>query len=256
MDATTWSPLIREELARRADVRDWLFVDVPGFGGSDSLRTPVTLPQVGAAITSVLDELGVAQTRLVGHSMGGFLALDLAARAPDRFSSVATVSGAYSTIVDVVNNPAIAAVRFPKAAGTYLSLAAIGLLGEAHVPVMSIAHRAGLMRLALAGTTAHPMRLPDSLLQALVNGARPRSFRYAQATGVNYDYRSTWSSIQIPVLAIFGAQDALVGKRDARILRAANPTATTIFVEDAGHFVPIEQPGVLSNALNDWWVAL
>ncbi len=86
-----------------------------------------------------------------------------------------------------------------------------------------MSERAGLMRWGTVGLAAHPSRLPRSLLHALVTCARPASFRYAEATGLGYDWRSTWSDIDVPVLAGYGARDRLVTSRDARALLEAIP---------------------------------
>ena len=115
--------------------------------------------------------------------------------------------------------------------------------------------RSGLLRWGTAGLAAHPARVPRSALLALAKGARPRSFRYAEATGVGYDWRSVWSRIDVPVLAGYGVRDRLVTPRDARGLLQAVPSATEVVVPDSAHLSPMEQPDRWYAELTRHWSA-
>src|SRR5687767_8665341 len=72
-----WEPVL-EALARRADV---IAVDLPGFGRSPALPEGVvpTPGALAAAIARLLDELAIDSAHLVGNSLGGWVALELAA---------------------------------------------------------------------------------------------------------------------------------------------------------------------------------
>ena len=58
-------------------------IDLPGFGGS-SLPPAADMAHYAEAVRSVLDEQGVRLCVLHGHSMGGYAALEFAARYPER----------------------------------------------------------------------------------------------------------------------------------------------------------------------------
>jgi pimeloyl-ACP methyl ester carboxylesterase len=242
LDSSAWSPLV-EATGRRAG---WVCVDLPGFGGSDPLAGPFSLDDASAAIVDVLDALGARSVDLVGHSMGGFLALHLAATFPGRLRSLSVVCGAYATIVDVVNAPVRTLVRRPATSAIYLGLTLLSRLGRAGDLLVRGAARTGLLRLSMPGVAAHPFRVRQSLLRAIADGNRPRSFLLAQATGRGYDHRSVWSRITVPVLAVFGERDALVSGRDADVLHEALPAASVVVLPDASHFAPMEQPDELA----------
>jgi pimeloyl-ACP methyl ester carboxylesterase len=239
LDSTSWTPVVR---AGGAAELPWLLVDIPGFGRSDPLPGPTTLDELCGALVSVLDHLRLDRVHVVGHSMGGFVGLHLAATHPARVRTLASLNGSYVTILDLVNAPVATAVRHP---GTWLAYQAVRSVaggGEAVQRGVAAAARAGVLRWGTAGLAAHPSRLPRSALQALVTCARPRSFRYAEATGIGYDWRSVWSRIGAPVLAGYGAKDRLVTARDARALREAVPAARDVVVPDSAHLSPLEQP--------------
>lgn len=54
--------------------------DLPGFGKSPALTTPFTLDQVGDAMAAWLLEQGVERPLVIGHSLGGYVAMSLLAR--------------------------------------------------------------------------------------------------------------------------------------------------------------------------------
>jgi pimeloyl-ACP methyl ester carboxylesterase len=245
LDSSAWSPLVQATGARPG----WACVDLPGFGESADLAGGFSLEEASAAVVDLLDALDAPAIDLVGHSMGGFLALHLAAAHPERVRSLTIVCGAYATIVDVVNAPVRTVVRRPRTSAIYLGLTLLARSGRAGDVLVRSAARTGLLRLSMAGVAAHPFRVRRSLLRAIAAGNRPRSFLLAQATGRRYDYRSVWSRITVPVLGIFGERDALVSRRDADVLREALPSASIAYLHGASHFAPMEQPHELAQLM-------
>lgn len=71
-----WEPVL-ESLAQRFDV---IAVDLPGFGGSDPLPHPTTVPALIDALADFLAAQGIERPHLAGNSMGGYIALQLGAR--------------------------------------------------------------------------------------------------------------------------------------------------------------------------------
>jgi pimeloyl-ACP methyl ester carboxylesterase len=250
LDSTCWTPLVR---AAGGGELPWLLLDLPGFGGSDPLLGPVSLDEMAAAVVSVLDELGLTRVHVVGHSMGGFLGLHLAARHSDRVRSLATINGAYVTVLELVNEPFAAALRHPLTWATYGAVRRVAGGGRFVQAVVGAAARTGTLRWGTAGLAARPSALPRSLLRALATGNRARSFRYAEATGLGYPWRATWRGITAPVLAGYGARDRLVTAHDARCLRDVLPRVREVVVEDAAHLSPMERPDVWFAELTRFW---
>ena len=207
---------------------------------SEPLRKSVTLPEVGAAVKQAVGDRGLRDLHLVGHSMGGFLALDMASR--EETASVTSFSGAYKTVVDFVNHPLLTTCKTPRAAGAYGGLQALSQLGPFASAVMHASSRTGLLRLLMRDSLAKPREMDPSLFRALARGVRPQSFKYAQSTGVDYDIQERWSSINGPALAVFGAHDVLISERDRLAFEASMLGGRTAVLENAGHFAPIEDP--------------
>src|SRR3954468_10504436 len=80
LSRASWGPVV-PMLAEQFDV---LAVDLPGFGEAPSLPVGVgACPgALAAAVAALLDDLGVERPAVVGNSVGGWVALELAARRP------------------------------------------------------------------------------------------------------------------------------------------------------------------------------
>ena len=59
--------------------RECVAVDLPGFGGSDPLDAPPTVPALAAACRALMADLGFPSFAVAGLSLGGGIALELAA---------------------------------------------------------------------------------------------------------------------------------------------------------------------------------
>src|SRR3981081_168130 len=67
----------------------WITVDLPGHG--DSPDAGATMPDAGDALLDTWNNLDIGRSHLVGYSLGGRLALWLAAHHPDRLLSLVTI---------------------------------------------------------------------------------------------------------------------------------------------------------------------
>ncbi len=74
-----WDPILRS-------FRDYecVAVDVPGFGDAPAIDEPVTVARLAAALDDRLDQDGLGPVVVIGHSLGGMIAQELALLTPDR----------------------------------------------------------------------------------------------------------------------------------------------------------------------------
>ncbi|HEU0221323.1 MAG TPA: alpha/beta fold hydrolase [Paracoccaceae bacterium] len=87
-DTASWQP-VREALAARFQL---ILPDNRCAGRTRPMPCPTGRALMLAAILALLDRLGLARVHVAGHSMGGMLALHLAAEAPERVASVIAMS--------------------------------------------------------------------------------------------------------------------------------------------------------------------
>lgn len=242
---TTWLPAI--EAAGGAEATDDLVVpDLPGWGESPAVTAELSPESLARAVATVARALGYRRWRVVGHSMGGFIALELAVLEPASTVSVLLVSA--TTL-----------------GGRGDRLGRSGLVGAAPSLALMLA---GMRLLAAAGAAAAPFvrwldrhKLLGLLLAPLFDGRqpgavhelardlRPAAFIRAVACLRRYPAVERWSRIECPVMAVHGDHDLFSPADDDARLAGIIPRFATLTLPATGHFGHVERPGVLSGVL-------
>lgn len=242
-DMDSWGPLVYAANRQGVDLGPTLFLDLPGFGRSENRRGRLDLTEVGDAIIEVaVAQLGFSSVRLVGHSMGTLVVADMAVRHAAHVESLHIAAGPYYSVVDAMNGRWSGGLAEACAAATFGSQYLLALTGDAGVATLRSAARRGLLRPLLSPFAAHPGALRESVVDHLVAELRPASFRAAARNGFRYRPGMSWSGVNCPIWAVYGAADRLVPTADARRLLADIPHARINVLPDASHLVHVEQP--------------
>lgn len=77
-DSRVWEGYVDDTFSQFKNI----IPDLPGFGKSDADKTPTSIDQMAIAVKAVLDKEGVDRVNVIGHSMGGYIALALVANYP------------------------------------------------------------------------------------------------------------------------------------------------------------------------------
>ena len=245
---TTWTPMLHSGLSS-SSTSDIVAVDLPGFGESENRLGHLRSLEVAAELGEVLKRLGYGRARLVGHSMGGLLALDMAARPQAlEITSLHLAAGSGFAILQAVNHTLRGLVTAPLPTSLFWTLYATGRT-RASRSFVGWLHRRGQLAPLFWPVIAHPRRFPPRALAAIVAEMAPESFRHAAANLAGYDASARWAAITQPVYAAFGAKDRFVDATDRRTLSKVRPQATCTVVPDASHFLHIERPEAVRKAL-------
>ena len=170
---------------------------------------------------------------LLGHGLGGDVAIDILRRLPDRVSRIALVS-----TDPLPEPPAVAAAREPR-----LVAARAGRLAEAI--------RADLPETALAATEWRDEVL--ALVQDMAAGLGLDCYlRQSRALQRRPDQQRTLRNVRVPALIIAGAADTLVPPRRQDFMAGLMPFGQLVLIEGAGHLPQLEQPEAVSAALRDF----
>ena len=76
------------QMASFGSSHDVIAADLPGFAGSTGENIPRSIADLSAALVDLLDQLDVERFALLGHSMGGMVALQTALDHPDRIDQL------------------------------------------------------------------------------------------------------------------------------------------------------------------------
>lgn len=210
--------------------------DLPGFGASPMPPWRITIKRYGEFVAALLDALGVAGGAIViGNSMGGFIAAELAIAAPERVERLVLVSAAGLTIEHQRSDLGLSALqRLERVIGAY------GAWFATRSDFLS--GRPRLRKLALGFVIAHPDRLPGPLLAEQVRGSGKPGFVPALDALTSYPIRARLPEIACPTLIVWGTEDRLVPVRDAYEFERLIPDAKAVVWADTGHVPQFERP--------------
>jgi pimeloyl-ACP methyl ester carboxylesterase len=213
--------------------------DLPGFGDSDKpLAAAYDAKFFSRATIALLDELDLdGGVDLVGHSMGGRVALEAALFAPERFRRI------------VLMTPSLAWLRARRwAPWLRLVRPELALLQ----PVPRPAVDAIVRRLIPGGGSRWAAAGIDEFLRSYLT-ARGRAAFYAAARQIYMeDPAQFWSrlrSLELPALFVWGAHDPLVPAAFERHVREAVPDAEHVTLR-CGHIPQVECPRELHRAIS------
>jgi pimeloyl-ACP methyl ester carboxylesterase len=210
-------------------------IDFPGFGQSEMPSEPISIPGYTRMLDELFAALQIATATIVGNSMGGVVASDMAIRFPHRVERLVLVAAAGLSMEHMLNERN----RGLRARIENFLFFGLGHLAErTDIVVRSPRLRRGLLLLVVA----HPERLPGRLVLEQVNGAGKPGFRSALDAMARYPIRDRLGEIDLPTLVVWGELDRLVPLRDADEFAWLISGARKIVYEDTGHMVMLERP--------------
>jgi pimeloyl-ACP methyl ester carboxylesterase len=239
-------PNFLEQMAVFAADHRVVALDLPGFGHSPGEAGEVSMHGYAQLLEELLAQLGLERATIVGNSMGGLIAAELAASSPSRVERLVLVSPAgLSTYRNRLTMGAMPAVRRLQQA---LALGAAWTASHAD----SLATRPRARELILKGVVAHPSRLPGPLAAEQLRGAGTDGFLSALEAVLEFDLSERLPLIACPTLVVWGTKDRLITVRDAARFAEAIPGARKVIYEDTGHMAMLEQPASFNALLRDF----
>lgn len=239
---TTWSPFLRADDERGAVVDDVIAVDLPGWGESALPASErVTVRDLSTAVASVARALGYRSWRVLGHSLGGFVALDLAVHEPEATLRVDLVSPTGIGVVEAIRRPLGGGLRLPWFTGMLLGMRMLHALGDRGPGLVRLLNRTGLLAPLMSPLFGRRRDLDRSVVDALAAEVRPASFLLAARAAAAYDLHR-WRGVRCPVRCLVGDRDVFVGADDATVLAALVPDLRRRTLSATGHFSAVERP--------------
>jgi len=186
--------------------------DLPGYGRSHKPKKTLSIPELGHAMASYMDEMGIEKANFIGNSMGCLIIVEFAHAYPERIGKAILVSPAG---------------------------------GPHNQPIIR-----GLPQLA-RDSFREPIRMyqvavPDYLHFGLLN-----CFRLFRAM-VHFPTIDRLIEMKIPVLIVVGVKDPLISKERMKSALDVLPNLTMVFHTGAAHAVNYSHPEELASVARDF----
>ncbi len=220
-----WEPIVPGLAARHCVI----CFDNRGIGDSDKPEGPYTAAQMAGDALQVLDEAGIERAHVLGASLGGMIAQELAAAAPERVDRLVlcctTPGGA-----DAVPMPEVTMRLFAEAPSLPPDVALRRFIENA------------------LGEDP-PLDLVDRLFARRVANPPDQAGWQAQAAA-GMGFQGVNAGITAPTLILAGTADNVVDHRNAELLAARIPGARVELLEGCGHLFFWERPDESVRILN------
>ena len=220
-------------------------MDLPGFGHSPMPREPITIENYGRTLDALMDRLDITAAPVVGNSMGGFAAAELAIKFPPRVERLVLVSAAGLATKYLGLSTEFMRRRSYVALTRVINLYA----GIPEARAETLVRRPRLRRKVLEIVARHPECLSGPMAFELMRGAGKPGAADATDAIMNYDYRDRVSEIVCPTLIVWGRNDRVVPVSSAEEYHRLIERSRVDLFDDTGHVAMLERPSRFNTAL-------
>jgi len=221
LDGSIWS----EVVPFLVDKFELIIPDLRGFGESTTVETPYTMDTFASEVAGLLDHLGFEKTAIVGHSMGGYVALAFAKLYPTRVNGLGLVSS--QVLADTLDRKQ---GRYDTA--EQVAAKGIGVVVEAMTPKFTPDERVR----AFAQSVMEQQK-PNGIIGAL------------KAMAEREDSTVQLANFKFPVVLVHGDQDALIPIERVREVKNILSRAHLVELKGVGHLPMMEAAEETAKAL-------
>jgi pimeloyl-ACP methyl ester carboxylesterase len=230
-----WGPVV-PALAAHFTV---IAVDLPGFGDSRPVPAHIepTPAALAAAVAQLLDDLGLTSPHLAGNSLGGWVALELAAIRPATSLTLLSPAGLWHGDTPLYNRVSLRATRWlARHAGGLLSRLVNYRLGRA---------------LILGQTHGRPMRLTAEYAQAAIHAMGTCAGFDEVLTATDKRRFLATAPIDSPATVAFGSRDRLLLRHQSRHLDQLPHDTHVAVLPGCGHVPMADDPEAVTAVITE-----
>ncbi len=205
-------------------------LDFWGFGDSGKRQDSFLVSDFVALVDEFMERLGIEAAPVIGHSMGGTVALSLALTHPRRVRQVAVIGSpidgrSLSFWLKLAGEPWAAHLlwKVPFALPTFLRAFSLRATKESQRWYQMVTKDA-------SDTTV------DSFFSSI------RSLHHTNLT-------DKMANIPVPVMGIYGAKDIIVNPNQADVMEATAPHPHVVRLPNSGHFPMLDEPDIFHHHL-------
>jgi pimeloyl-ACP methyl ester carboxylesterase len=234
LDAAMWLPQLQAQFPGHRLIAP----DLRNFGTTTSPHPAANFAVYAHDILALADALDLPRFIVIGLSMGGQIAMEIAAIAPHRLLGL-VLTDTYAPL----DNPQKKAGRLALAD----RIDAEGLHGYA---------AEALPKLLSPTTLAKNPQLASDVLQMMQRQPTAGAADALRARVQRRDYIPILSAIDIPTLIVVGSEDQFTPVAEAVVMHAAIRNSTLVVLDDASHMTNMEQPEAFNQAVQKFLSSL
>ncbi len=207
-------------------------LDFWGFGESGKKRETYAVSDFVSLVDQFMEQMGIVNAPLVGHSMGGTVSLSVAIQYPQRVSKVV-----------VVGSPMVGSSLAPllKLAGNR----SIAFMLFNMMPVFRTAMK--LYSPFICKDPRFPQMMDHDLSRTTVE-----SFLRSVASLRRTDLTPSLAHIKVPSMGMYGDRDVIVDPTQWQPMQQGIPHAVIERFPSAGHFIMLEEPIIFTQKLKSF----
>ena len=204
-------------------------LDFWGFGESGKKRETYAVSDFVSLVDQFMEQLGIVNAPLVGHSMGGTVSLSVAIQYPQRVSKVV-----------VVGSPMVGSSLAPL----------LKLAGKRPIAFM-LFNMMGLFRAGMKLYSPFICRDPrfPEMMDRDLSRTTVESFLRSIASLRRTDLTPMLPQVKVPAMGMFGDRDVIVHPKQWQPMQQGIPQAVIERFPTAGHFIMLEEPAAFSQKL-------
>jgi len=208
--------------------------DIPGHGNSGTWGNEHSMEELAVVLNRILEEEHAEKACILGHSMGGYVAMAFAAAFPEKLSGLGLIhSTCFADSEEKKENRdrEIALVKCHRKQQIIL----------ANIPRAFATDNLGNFSSEVERAKALAMKCPDEGIIALLNGMKSR-----------IDHSGTLAKLTAPVLLTGGSKDNYIPAEVFSRLASLVPEAKIVLLRNSGHMGFIEEKEHLSQEVLSW----
>jgi 3-oxoadipate enol-lactonase len=214
--------------------------DNRGIGRTDKSAGPYTIETMAVDTLGLMDHLGIERAHILGVSLGGIVAQDIAIHHPERVKKLVLACTTTGEAEDADVHPEMLRVLGVAEGSTEVDFESVDFTNTMNA-VISLAFNRRFYRMFLAPLSAFYLK------QAGVEGHRQQ-----MEAVVGYSTAAELHRVQAPTMVITGTGDRIVSPRSSEVIASRLPGARLVKIEGGSHAFNIEMRGRFNKEVLDF----
>ena len=226
-----WDAPMIDELSKHFKT---VIFDNRGVGRSDALEGDLTIEIMAVDALGLMDALDINQAHILGHSMGGMIAQELALKFPERIKKLVLCStscgGSKATMSSIETQKLLTKLSF-----------------KGHT--RELVERAMPHIFTKRFMDENPEFMEKKVDDILIIPTGPITFKAQVGAWMRYNSYRKLKEINLPTIIMHGTQDILVPPSNGDLLAAKIPNAELVSFDSNAHLIHTEEPTKFNEVL-------